>query len=105
MGSPAHIGNELVGNKALGRFYDTFIAPNKIEFEVAKDSVNGNLVVRDLNVHTTMSTLKLIVPMHLLYELEEEQGIYRIKRLAAHWELMPMMSQYHKCCYSKNELL
>lgn len=94
VGSPAHIGNAQTGNKALGRFYDTFIAPNGIVFEVFKDTVNGTHVVRDLNVHTTMSPkLKLVVPMHLLYELEEQDGNWRIKRLAAHWELLPMMSQ------------
>ncbi len=94
VGSPAHVGNAEQGNKALEQFYDTFIAPNDIVFEVFKDTVNGTHVVRDLNVHTTMSpSLKLVVPMHLLYELEEQDGIWRIKRLAAHWELMPMMKQ------------
>ena len=84
------------GNGALDRFYDTFIAPNKINFEVQQDIVCGQHVVRDLTVHIQMSdTLKASVPMHLLYELVQEggQGDWKIQRLAAHWELMPMMAQ------------
>ena len=100
VGSPAHIGGVFDGkagqrgNGALSRFYDTFIAPNGIRFEVIKDTVNGNHVVRDLTVHTTMSpSLTLGVSMHLLYELCEEEQELKIQRLAAHWELMPMMGQ------------
>jgi hypothetical protein len=33
------------------------------------------------------------VPMHLLYELVEEAGELRVERLAAHWELWPMIKQ------------
>jgi hypothetical protein len=84
------------GNGALDRFYDTFIAPNEIEFELQQDIVCGQHVVRDLTVHIQMSeSLKASVPMHLLYELvqEGEQENWKIQRLAAHWELMPMMAQ------------
>ncbi len=84
------------GDGALDRFYDTFIAPNKIRFEVLNDIVYGHHVVRDLNIHIEMSDkLSATVPMHLLYELCQEKGSdeWRIQRLAAHWELMPMMAQ------------
>lgn len=88
------------GDGALDRFYDTFIAPNKIEFEVAQDIVCGSHVVRDLTVHIQMSdTLKASVPMHLLYELVQEKSnltneqAWKIQHLSAHWELMPMMTQ------------
>jgi len=84
------------GNASIDRFYETFIAPNKILFEVAQDIVCGQHVVRDLTVHIQMSdSLKASVPMHLLYELVEENGKedWKIQRLAAHWELMPMMGQ------------
>lgn len=96
VGSSPHLGADDKSNdkEALARFYDTFIAPNHINFEVAHDIVNGMHVVRDLTVRTQMSDkLTIGVPMHLLYELEEEDGALKIKRLAAHWELLPMIGQ------------
>ncbi|MBI5491226.1 MAG: nuclear transport factor 2 family protein [Deltaproteobacteria bacterium] len=76
----------------LGRFWETFIAPNDIRFEVREDIVAGREVVRDVLIHTRLSTgLELAVPSHLLYELVEEAGVLRLGRLAAHWEL-PRMS-------------
>ncbi len=92
VGSTPHTGE--AANEAISRFYDTFIAPNDIHFNVAHDIVNDMHVVRDLTVHTGMSEkLKAEVPMHLLYQLKEVNGELRIHRLAAHWELMPMMGQ------------
>ncbi|MBI5500094.1 MAG: nuclear transport factor 2 family protein [Deltaproteobacteria bacterium] len=76
----------------LGRFWDTFIAPNDIRFEVREDIVAGREVARDVLIHTRLSTgLELTVPSHLLYQLAGEAGALRIGRLAAHWEL-PRMS-------------
>lgn len=77
----------------LSRFYDTFIQPNNIVFDVARDVVCEDHVVRDLTVNIDMSGVKVSVPMHLLYELVEEDEELKIRRLAAHWELMPMVSQ------------
>lgn len=92
VGSAPHKGESA--NEAISRFYDTFIAPNEIRFSVAHDIVNDMHVVRDLTVHTGMSdSLQAQVPMHLLYELKEVNGELKIHRLAAHWELMPMMGQ------------
>lgn len=100
VGSSPHFGgiydvtSARRGNAALDRFFDTFIAPNDIVFEVQKDVVCANHVVRDLTVHISMSEkVKIAVPMHLLYELVEEQGVWKIMHLAAHWELLPMMKQ------------
>lgn len=100
VGSTPHIGgiydakSAMRGNGALSRFFDTFIAPNRIRFEVAQDIVCDNHVVRDLTIHITMSDkVQVQVPMHLLYELTQERGEWKIVRLAAHWELMPMLSQ------------
>lgn len=100
VGSSPHIGglydhkSGQRGDGALSRFFDTFIAPNNIRFEVKQDIVSGNHVVRDLSIHITMSDkVQVQVPMHLLYELAEENDEWRIVRLAAHWELMPMMGQ------------
>jgi hypothetical protein len=81
-------------NTALARFYDTFIAPNQIVFHVERDIVCSAHVVRDLAIEITMSPeVTVTVPMHLLYELRDEGGEVRIQRLAAHWELLPMLKQ------------
>lgn len=83
-----------VGQARISRFYDTFIAPNRINFDVAQDTVCGMTVVRDLIIETTMSTgLRVDVPTHIRYELVEQDGALKIQNLYAHWELMPMVLQ------------
>lgn len=93
---PHHNGEQLNDNKspdesALSRFYDTFIAPNNIEFDIKNDIVCQNHVVRDLTININMGRISVSVPTHLLYELTEESGKLKISRLAAHWELVPMI--------------
>lgn len=89
VGSKPHQGRE-----AIDRFYETFIAPNKIIFDVEHDVVCGDTVVRDLIIETTMSTgLKVDVPTFIRYELVEEGGVLKVNRLYAHWELAPMVMQ------------
>ena len=89
VGSKVHCGAD-----AIDRFYETFIAPNKIVFDVEHDTVCGNTVIRDLIIETTMSTgLKVDVPTHIRYELVEEDGELKVHRLFAHWELSPMVLQ------------
>jgi hypothetical protein len=89
VGSRPHEGRE-----AIERFYDTFIAPNQLSFAVDNDVVCGMTVMRDLHINTTMSTgVRLSVPMHLRYELVEEAGTLKIRRLYAHWELGEMLRQ------------
>ena len=81
-------------NDALSRFYETFIAANDIRFHVNRDIVCGLHVVRDLTLEIAMSSeVTVRVPMHLLYELQEECGELRVSRLAAYWELRPMLQQ------------
>jgi ketosteroid isomerase-like protein len=81
-------GRSQSGDDELGRFYETFIAPNEIRFEVLRDIVTETEVVRDVVIHTTLSTgLKVSVPAYLIYDMIEEDGEVRIARLAAHWEL------------------
>lgn len=81
-------GRSESGDDELGRFYETFIAPNQIRFEVLRDLVTDTDVVRDVLIHTTLSTgLQVTVPAYLIYEMAEEDGEIRIARLAAHWEL------------------
>ncbi len=100
VGSSPHIGgiysgkDKFRGNGALSRFFDTFIAPNDISFDIKKDIVKNTHVVRDLNININMSDkVKVSVPMHLLYELRASGDTYRIARLAAHWEFLPMIGQ------------
>lgn len=82
------------GRGGLSRFYDTFIAPNTIRFFVERDVVCGLHVVRDLTIEIVMSAKVTVrVPAHLLYELAVEGGELKISRLAAHWELAPMLRQ------------
>ena len=82
------------GNAPLQRFFDTFIAPNTIQFHVDRDIVCDNHVVRDLAIEIHMAPKVAIqVPMHLLYELVSEENSVRISQLAAHWEPWPMVRQ------------
>lgn len=80
----------------LAAFWDTYIGPNEIRFEVHQDFVDGDDVLRDVTIHTTLSTgARLAVPSYVLYRLVPgPQGAgFRIRRLAAHWEILPMVAQ------------
>lgn len=80
--------------KAIARFYDTFIAPNDIHFEVAHELASGDTVVREVVIHTRMAGgFALGVPAHLRYELTGSADALRLRRLCAHWELSRMMGQ------------
>jgi len=99
VGSTPHLANPGSDqpHDALSRFYDTFIAPNTIAFDVEKDTVCAKHVMRNLTINLQMSDkVEAQVPMHLLYELAEEDGCYKVARLAAHWEFMPMIMQLLK---------
>ena len=100
VGSAPHVGGiydqrqGYRGRGRLERFYETFIAPNSIRFEVHQDIVCGLHVMRDITIVITMSPDVMVrVPVHLLYELTPEEGRLKIFRLAAHWELWPMLRQ------------
>mgnify|MGYP000678131720 CR=1 FL=1 len=94
VGSKPQINLRDKDSGPLGRFYETFIAGNEIRFHVDHDVVCPGAVVRDLDIEIRMSAkVSVRVPMHLLYELTAEGGEVRIKRLAAHWELAPMIKQ------------
>lgn len=78
----------------LSKFYETFIAPNDIQFKVLRDMVTGTTVVRDLRLEITMAGgSQVTTPMHLLYELVEEAGELKVFRLAAYWELPGVLKQ------------
>ncbi len=70
---------------ALARFWDTFIAPHEIRFEVRRDHVIGRDVFRDAVIHTRIGPrIAIEVPAYLLYQLDD--GL-RVRRMAAHWQL------------------
>jgi hypothetical protein len=82
------------GSGPLERFYDTFIAPNDLAFHVEHDVVAPPFVLRDVAIEITMAAgLNVRVPMHLLYEITEEDGVLKVAHLRAHWELVPMVRQ------------
>lgn len=94
VGSAPHVSDPAVGVDRLGPFYETFIAPNTIRFHVDRDCIRGLQVMRDLTIEIIMSPRVTVrVPVHLLYELTPQEGELKIRRLAAHWELWPMLKQ------------
>ncbi|WP_132993250.1 nuclear transport factor 2 family protein [Gordonia zhaorongruii] len=87
------VGSDLhQGSEELGRFYDTFIAPNEVVFHPKHDIVCGAAVMRDLELEIRMTDrVILTVPMHLRYELTDDD---RVRGLYAHWELPTMVAQF-----------
>ena len=80
------------GDDQVGPFWDTFIAPNTIRFEVHRDIVADGVAVRDLTIHTTLSTgLQIAVPAYVTYAMTAESDGLRLRRLAAYWEIGPMV--------------
>lgn len=76
------------GDDPLGRFWDTFIAPNWISFTAYQDIVVDGEVVRDVSIRTELPAgFALEVPTYLIYRMVEEDGAVRIASLMAHWEL------------------
>jgi hypothetical protein len=72
----------------LAKFWDTFIQPHQIEFEVLRDVHLGHDVMRDVVIHTKINErVQIDVPAYLLYQLEEKEGQLQVRRMAAHWEL------------------
>jgi hypothetical protein len=76
------------GNDELGRFWDTFIAPNQIVFEPLLDVLVGNAVARDVTIHTTLPNgFQINVGAHLLYEVGWVDGVARVQRMRAFWQM------------------
>lgn len=76
---------------AIGRFWDVFIGPNDIHFEVRGDYTLGRSVFRDIVIHTKIAgAFQLDVPAYLLYQLDDRTGTLQIARLSAHWDLARM---------------
>ena len=82
------------GDDPLGRFWETFIAPNRISFTSYQDIVIGDEVVRDVLIRSELgSGISIEVPAYLIYKTTEENGEARIEALMAHWELRSMVRQ------------
>lgn len=75
----------------LGRFYDTFIAPHQIRFVIRRDHYLGADVFRDAVIHTRVRPgVEVEVAAYLLYQLDQSTGELRVRRMAAHWQLLQM---------------
>lgn len=78
----------------LGHFWDAFIANNSIVFTVYQDWIDGGDVFRNVLITTTMpSGAAVTTPAHLLYETTTEGGSLQLRRMAAHWEPLPVYRQ------------
>lgn len=88
------VGWQPVRGEDISSFWDAFIAPNDIEFVVHHDWIDGLHVVRDVTIVTTLGTgLQVTTPAHLRYELVERDGVLKVERMAAHWEVLPNLAQ------------
>mgnify|MGYP000541235835 CR=1 FL=1 len=77
------VGSAVVpkASGALGRFYDTFIAPHQIKFAIRRDHYLGIDVFRDAVIHTRVRPgVEVEVAAYLLYQLAEETGELRVRR-------------------------
>ena len=75
----------------LGRFYDTFIAPHGIRFEIRRDHFLGDDVFRDAVIHTHVRDgVDVQVEAYLLYQVADRGGALKARRMAAHWTLARM---------------
>ena len=84
-----------VGRIEIGRFYDTFIGPREIAFHRDLDVVDGRSVVRDLELEVAMgSSVTMMIPAVLRYDLRQVEGEWKIEALGAYWELPAMMLQF-----------
>lgn len=90
VGSTPHVGRD-----AIGRFYDTFIKPRDIVFDVNEDIVSGSTVIRDVTLEVRMGPgVTMAVPAILRYVLRDVSGELKIAELQAFWELPPMLWQF-----------
>lgn len=75
-----------VADGTLGRFWDTFIGPNEVVFEVLADYQVGRALFRDVVIHTRIGeSVRVDVPAYLLYEVAPDGK--SVERMGAHWAL------------------
>jgi hypothetical protein len=72
----------------LARFWATFIAGNRIAFDVHGDFAGEDEMLRDVTIRTRLSTGQdLRVPAYLLYQATPTPAGLRIARLRAIWDV------------------
>jgi hypothetical protein len=72
----------------LGAFWDTFIAPHQIQFEIRRDYAIGRDLFRDALIHTRIGrSIRIDVPAYILYQVDDASGGLQVWRMAAHWQL------------------
>jgi hypothetical protein len=83
------------GTDRIDRFYATFIDPRDITFHVRTDVVVDDTVVRDVDLEVRMSAeVTMHIPAVLRYDLAAVDGVPKIARLQAFWELPGMIGQF-----------
>jgi SnoaL-like domain len=88
----AHTLGREGGPDDLARFYDCFIAPNAIRFEVHRDVVTASAVARDVTIHVRGPTgVPTAVSAHLVYTMTGDPGAVRIARMEAFWQSADVM--------------
>ncbi|WP_197379630.1 nuclear transport factor 2 family protein [Mycolicibacterium mengxianglii] len=83
------------GHNAIGRFYETFIAPREVIFHPDADIVSGMTVIRDLTLEVRMGAgVTMMIPAILRYVVRGTDSGLRIAELQAFWELPQMLGQF-----------
>lgn len=83
------------GPLAIGRFYETFIAPRDIVFHHDADIVCGSAVIRDVVLEVGMGpSVTMRIPAVLRYDLRQVGDEWKFERLRAYWELPAMVLQF-----------
>jgi hypothetical protein len=78
----------------LDRFWETFIAANRISFTSYQDIVVGDEVVRDVLIRSELpGGITIEVPAYVIYRMTEADGEARIEALMAHWEPRSLTKQ------------
>ena len=76
----------------LARFWEAFIAPNRIRFEVSADHTFGAGTFRDAVIHTTTpSGLTVAVQAYLEYRVDPSSQGTKVERMRAFWSLRKMV--------------
>ncbi len=92
VGTPPVVVPDTGDVSALAGFYETFIAPNDVRFDVHADYVDGDTLLRDATIHIRFGTgVQIQVPAYVLYQVCSQGGQQRIHRLQAHWELRKLV--------------
>lgn len=76
----------------LARFWDAFIQPNEISFDVSADYTFANATLRDALIHTvTPSGVSVDVEAYLEYRITVRAGVRKVERMRAFWSLRKMV--------------